>query len=104
MEDSTKYLVTPEIQDLLDRLDAFIEAKIKPLQASDDNERFFDHRREYARTDWENGGLPRKEWDGLLHKMRALADEAGFWRLPMPKELGGQECGNLTSDLNNAAK
>jgi hypothetical protein len=60
MEDSTKYLVTPEIQDLLDRLDAFIEAKIKPLQASDDNERFFDHRREYARTDWENGGLPRK--------------------------------------------
>jgi HAMP domain-containing protein len=34
----------------------FIEAEIKPLQAQDDNERFFDHRREWARTDFDNGG------------------------------------------------
>lgn len=40
-----------EITDLVTRLDAFIEAEIVPLQAEDDNERFFDHRREYARTD-----------------------------------------------------
>ena len=44
----------------LAELDAFIEAKIKPLQAQDDNERFFDHRREHARTDWDNNGLPAR--------------------------------------------
>ena len=51
--------------------------KIKPLQAQDDNERFFDHRREWARTDFDNGGLPRPEWEALLDKAKALADEAG---------------------------
>jgi acyl-CoA dehydrogenase len=96
---STKYLVTPQIQDLLDRIDLFIEDKLVPLQKSNDNERFFDHRREWARTDWDNHGLPRKDWEALLHKMERLADEAGFFRLPMPKELGGQECGNLVSEL-----
>ena len=30
----------------LAELDAFIDAEIKPLQAEDDNDRFFDHRRE----------------------------------------------------------
>ena len=34
-------------------LDGFIERAIKPLQEQDDNIRFFDHRREYARTDFE---------------------------------------------------
>jgi acyl-CoA dehydrogenase len=44
----------------------------------DDNNRFFDHRREWARTDFENGGLPRKDWEDLLHemsKMWVLLDE-----------------------------
>ena len=47
-----------DLVDYLARIDAFIEAEIKPLQAQDDNERFFDHRREWARTDFDKGGLP----------------------------------------------
>src|SRR5262252_1271401 len=50
-------------------LDDFIDREIVPLQASDDNERFFDHRREWARTDFENGGVPRREWEELLREM-----------------------------------
>ena len=45
------FSIPPHVKDLLDRMDAFIEAEIKPLQAEGDNERFFDHRREHARTD-----------------------------------------------------
>jgi hypothetical protein len=41
-------------------------ASIKPLEESDDNIRFFDHRREDARTDWDNLGLPNEEWEQLL--------------------------------------
>jgi acyl-CoA dehydrogenase len=39
------FAVPQEIQDTLNKIDAFIDAEIKPLQAQDDNERFFDHRR-----------------------------------------------------------
>ena len=46
------FSVPQELQDYIARLDAFIDEKIKPLQAQDDNERYFDHRREYARTDF----------------------------------------------------
>ena len=41
-----------DLQDYLVELDDFIDREIKPLQAENDNERFFDHRREDARTDW----------------------------------------------------
>lgn len=80
-DDLKKYLVD---------LDAFIESTILPLQHKDDNNRFFDHRREHARTDWDAGGLPRKEWEDLLAESRRLADEAGFYRLSLPKQYGGQ--------------
>ena len=43
----------------LGELDQFIAREIKPIEEADDNIRFFDHRREWARTDFENGGLPR---------------------------------------------
>jgi acyl-CoA dehydrogenase len=79
----------------LAELDAFIDAKIKPLQAKDDNERFFDHRREHARTDWDNQGLPRHEWEVLLGEARKLADEAGHLRYAWPKEMGGKGGSNL---------
>ncbi|WP_293680599.1 acyl-CoA dehydrogenase [uncultured Phenylobacterium sp.] len=82
--------IPKDIQDYLDELDAFIEAKIKPLQAKDDNERFFDHRREHARTDWDNHGLPRPEWEALLGEARRLADEAGHLRYAWPAEMGGK--------------
>ena len=79
-----------DLVDYLAELDAFIEAKIRPLQAQDDNERFFDHRREHARTDWDNNGLPRKEWEELLAKARKLADDAGHLRYAWPPEMGGK--------------
>ena len=84
-----------DLVDYLARIDAFVDAEIKPLQVQDDNERFFDHRREWARTDFENNGLPRPEWEALLEKAKALADKAGFFRFSLPKEFGGQNGGNL---------
>ena len=34
------------LQDFLAEIDAFIEREIKPLEAENDNIRYFDHRRE----------------------------------------------------------
>ena len=50
-----------EITAYLSELDAFIEREIKPIEQRDDNIRFFDHRRENARTDWDNDGHPRAD-------------------------------------------
>ena len=82
----------------LAELDAFIDAKIKPLQAQDDNERFFDHRREWARTDFDNGGLPRHDWEQLLRKAKNLADEAGHLRFAIPKQYGGKAGSNRSEE------
>ena len=87
--------IPQDIADYLVVLDQFIEDTIKPLEQQDDNIRFFDHRREWARTDFENQGLPRKEWEELLGKARRLADEAGHLRYGLPKEYGGQNGSNL---------
>ena len=87
--------IPQDIQQLLDRLDKFIEDVIKPLEQQDDNIRFFDHRREDARTDWERGGLPNEGWEQLLHKAKRLADEAGFYRYPLAKVHGGMDGTNL---------
>jgi alkylation response protein AidB-like acyl-CoA dehydrogenase len=84
-----------DLVDYLAELDAFIEAKIKPLQAQDDNERFFDHRREHARTDWDDDGKPRRAWEELLAEMRRRADRAGHLRFALPRELGGKDGSNL---------
>jgi acyl-CoA dehydrogenase len=85
----------PALVDYLKRLDAFIEAEIKPIEARDDNIRFFDHRREHARTDWDRGGLPRKEWEALLEEAKRRADKAGFYRFCTPSEFGGNDGSNL---------
>ena len=87
--------IPADIQRTLDEIDAFIEAEIAPLQAQDDNERFFDHRREWARTDFEAGGTPRPEWEALLGEMRRRADAAGWLRLALPEEFGGRDASNL---------
>lgn len=79
-----------ELQEYISRLDSFIRNTILPLQHSNDNNRFFDHRREPSRTQWDNQGLPTPEWEALLDQARALADEEGFYRFPLPKEHGGQ--------------
>ncbi len=87
--------IPKDLSDYLVELDDFIEREIKPLEEQDDNMRFFDHRREYARTDWENGGIPSKEWEALLHEARRRADAAGHYRYPYPAEYGGKDGTNL---------
>ncbi|WP_309643460.1 acyl-CoA dehydrogenase family protein [Phenylobacterium sp.] len=89
------FALSPELTAYLGELDAFIEAKIKPLEQQDDNMKYFDHRREYERTDWDAGGLPKKEWEELLGKARKLADEAGHLRYAWPTEMGGKGGSNL---------
>ncbi|MDJ0786219.1 MAG: acyl-CoA dehydrogenase family protein [Myxococcota bacterium] len=87
--------IPDELVAYLAELDDFIEREIAPLQAQDDNERFFDHRREDARTDWDRGGLPNEEWEALLHEAKRRADAAGHYRYPFPKEYGGRDGTNL---------
>ena len=87
--------IPAEIQAYLAELDEFIAREIKPLEAQDDNIRFFDHRREHARTDWDNQGLPRHEWEELLREMRRRADRAGHLRFALPPEYGGKDGSNL---------
>ena len=87
--------IPKEIADYLVVLDDFIEKEIKPLENENDNIRFFDHRREDARTDWDRGGLPNGEWEALLFEARMRADRAGHYRYAMPEEFGGQNGSNL---------
>ena len=87
--------IPQEMQAYLEELDQFIEDEIKPLEQENDNIRFFDHRREDARTDWERNGLPNEEWEALLVEAKRRADAAGHYRYPLPKEYGGQEGTNL---------
>jgi len=84
-----------DLVDYLAELDAFIEAEIKPLERTNDNIRFFDHRREHARTDWDNQGLPRHDWELLLAEARRRADAAGHLRYAWPVEWGGKGGTNL---------
>jgi acyl-CoA dehydrogenase len=79
----------------LAELDEFIEAEIRPLERQDDNIRFFDHRREDARTDWHRGGLPNAEWEALLGEARRRADAAGHYRYAFPAKYGGRDGTNL---------
>ncbi len=87
--------IPEELQAFLDEVDAFIEAEIKPLEQADDNIRFFDHRREHARTNWDEGGVPREEWEALLAEARRRADGAGVYRYPFPSKFGGRNGTNL---------
>lgn len=89
------FSIPEELQAFLNEVDAFIEAEIKPLEQADDNIRFFDHRREHARTNWDEGGVPREEWEALLAEARRRADAAGVYRYPFPSEFGGRNGNNL---------
>ncbi|KAF2397060.1 acyl-CoA dehydrogenase-like protein [Trichodelitschia bisporula] len=94
------FALPPDLEAYLARLDAFIDKEITPLQHQNDNNRFFDHRREHARTNWDAGGLPRKEWESLLSSAVTLADNAGFYRLSLPPSYGGQNTGSGGSGGN----
>jgi alkylation response protein AidB-like acyl-CoA dehydrogenase len=85
--------IPAELRAKLAELDAFIEREIAPLER--ENAQYFDHRREWARTDWEHDGVPRREWEALLAEMRRRADRAGHLRFALPKELGGEAGSNL---------
>jgi len=69
------FSIPDEIQRTLAELDDFIEREIRPLER--EHIQYFDHRREWARTDFENDGQPRPEWEALLGEMRRRADRAG---------------------------
>src|SRR5262245_10492002 len=87
--------IPPDVAAFLAEMDAFIERELVPLEQRDDNVRFFDHRREDARTDWDRGGLPNDEWEALLGTVRKMADDAGLYRYPLPKAYGGRDGTNL---------
>jgi alkylation response protein AidB-like acyl-CoA dehydrogenase len=78
---------------LLAEMDDFIEREIAPLQA--ENMQYFDHRREFARTDVANGGIPNRDWEELLAEMRRRADAAGWLRYGLPSSLGGRDGTNV---------
>ena len=87
--------IPDEIAATLAALDEFIAAEIEPLEQQGDNARFFDHRREWARTDFENDGIPSREWELLVAEMRRRADAAGWLRWGLPERLGGHGASNL---------
>ncbi|MFN3474386.1 MAG: acyl-CoA dehydrogenase family protein [Blastomonas sp.] len=89
------FALPAELTAYLAELDAFIEREIKPLEQADDNIRFFDHRREWARTDFDAGGLPAHDWEELLREAQRRADSAGHWRFSAPKKYGGKDGSNL---------
>ena len=89
------FAVPDDIVEFIERLDDFIEREIKPMEQENDNIRFLDHRREDARTDWDRGGLPNKEWEDLMREARRKADAAGLYRYSYPKRLGGMDGTNL---------
>ena len=89
------FSIPADITELLDQLDQFIADEIAPLQAQDDNDRFFDHRREDARTNWEADGVPTEDWEALLREMRRRADAAGFLRYHLPAKFGGCDGSHL---------
>lgn len=86
-----------DVQDFINRMDDFIEREYKPIEQ--ENPQFFDHRKEYFRTDWERDGVESQEWLDILHRARRLSDEAGFLRYGLPTELGGQNGTNLAMAL-----
>src|SRR3984957_20392170 len=88
-----KFDLADHLPPLLERMDAFIEAEIAPLQAQ--HPEFFDERREFARTDLDRGGLPSRAWEEQLARMRGLADSSGWVRYGLPASLGGSGGSNL---------
>jgi acyl-CoA dehydrogenase len=83
-----------ELAGVIAEIDEFIDRELRPLERQGDNARFFDHRREHARTDFERGGIPSAEWEALLDEMMDRADRAGLWRYALPTDLGGRGASN----------
>jgi acyl-CoA dehydrogenase len=86
--------IPQDIQRTLREIDAFVERELVPLEQA--HPQFFDHRREFARTDWERDGIPSAEFEAVCREARNRCDRAGFLRMGLPKSVGGQEASNLT--------
>ena len=95
MENEMQVELPARLTAYLAELDAFIEREIKPLEQENDNMRFFDHRRENERTDWDNHGLPSEEWVALRLEAVRRADKAGHFRYGLPRAVGGKDGSNL---------
>ena len=76
-----------DLTDFIARLDEFIEREIEPLER--EHPENFDHRREWARTDWERDGVHRREWLELLAEARRRAERRRDLPLRAP-ELDGR--------------
>ncbi|ODR24807.1 acyl-CoA dehydrogenase family protein [Mycolicibacterium porcinum] len=87
------FALPDHLSTVLAEMDEFIETQIKPLER--EHMQYFDQRREYARTDWENGGIPHRAWEDLLDEMRRRADAAGWLRFGLPARFGGRDGSNL---------
>jgi alkylation response protein AidB-like acyl-CoA dehydrogenase len=74
-------------------LDRFIDTQIRPIEEA--HPEYFDHRREFTRTDLDRGGIPTARWREIMHEARVLADKAGFYRYPLPAALGGNDGTNV---------
>jgi acyl-CoA dehydrogenase len=85
--------IPEDVTSFIADLDEFIDTKIKPIEEA--NPEYFDHRREFSRTDLERGGIPTRRWREIMLEARKLADAAGFYRYPLPKALGGQDGSNV---------
>jgi acyl-CoA dehydrogenase len=92
-EITVDFTLPDHLPGLLDEMDEFIEAEIKPLER--EHMQYFDQRRENARTDWDNGGIPARAWEDLLGEMRVRADKAGWLRYGLPSRFGGRDGSNL---------
>ena len=78
---------------LLAEMDAFIEAEIKASGTR--AHAVLRPPPGFARTDLDNGGVPRREWEDLLDEMRRRADAAGWLRYGLPSKFGGRDGTNL---------
>ncbi len=92
-EINVDFTLPEHLPGLLAEMDEFIEADIKPLER--EHIQYFDRRREHARTDWDNDGIPSREWEELLAEMRRRADRAGWLRYGLPASLGGRDGTNV---------
>jgi alkylation response protein AidB-like acyl-CoA dehydrogenase len=85
--------IPQDVTDFIADLDRFIDEQIVPIEQA--NPEYFDHRREFSRTDVERDGIPTARWREIMHEARVLADKAGFYRYPLPAALGGQDGSNV---------
>jgi acyl-CoA dehydrogenase len=88
-----EWSIPEEVTELLSSIDEFIDRDLAPIEAA--NREFFDHRREFSRTDVQRGGIPTERWRELLAQARQLSIQAGFYKYPFPAELGGSDGSNL---------